>query len=219
MTLTLTLNLGTQVVLVMQFGTSKAKIKHGRFSRRPRCFFQGGRNVSAAQPMDVHDAQPQNESQMVDEHDRSTKSEDLNLKDWPLEDSFKPVSNFLDTMPSNSQDTEPERSIRTPSPISVWSSKRSSLHEASIQFYQKQDQKLEALEQQMDEMSIFFAQGTLRREKLLAQMQSINAEVQAHLTNVKYQCFERRQIRTIDTANKRHGGGPNIFGHYNHGYC
>ena len=167
----------------MQFGTCKAKIKHGRFSRRLRSFFQGGRSVSAAQPMDVHDVQPQNESQMVDEHDRSTKSEDLNLKDWPLEDSFKPVSNFLDTMPSNSQDTEPERSMRTPSPSSVWSSKRSSLHEASIQFYQKQDQKLEALEQQMDEMSIFLAQGTLRREKLLAQMQSINAELQAHLTN------------------------------------
>ena len=35
----------------------------------------------------------------------------------------------------------------------------------------------------MDEMLIFLAQGTLRREKLLAQMQSINAEVQAHLTN------------------------------------
>ena len=167
----------------MQFGTSKAKIKPGRFSRRLRSFFQGGRSVSAAQPMDVHDVQPQNESQMVDEHDRSTKSEDLNLKDWPLEDSFKPVSNFLDTMPSNSQDTEPERSMRTPSPSSVWSSKRSSLHEASIQFYQKQDQQVEALEQQMDEMSIFLAQGTLRREKLLAQMQSINAEVQAHLTN------------------------------------
>ena len=41
--------------------------------------------------------------------------EDLNLGDWPLEDSFKHVSNFLDSMPSNSQDTEPERSIRTPS--------------------------------------------------------------------------------------------------------
>ena len=167
----------------MQFGTSKAKIKHGRFSRRLRSFFQGGSNVSAAQPMDVHDVQPQNESQMVDEHDRSTKSEDLNLKDWPLEDSFKPVSNFLDSRLSNSQDTELERSIRTPSPSSVSSSKRSSLHEASFQFYQKQDQQVEALEQQMDEMSIFLAQGTLRREKLLAQKQSINAEVQAHLTN------------------------------------
>ena len=166
----------------MQFGTSKAKIKHGRFSRRLRSFFKGGRSVSAAQPMDVHDVQPQNESQMVDEHDRSTKSEDLNLKDWPLEDSFKPVSNFLDSKLSNSQDTELERSIRTPSPSSVSSSK-GSLHETSIQIYQKQDQKLEALEQQTDEMSIFLAQGTLRREKLLAQMQSINAEVQAHLTN------------------------------------
>ena len=59
--------------------------------------------------MDVHDVQPQNESQMVDEHDRSTKLEDLNLKDWPLEDSFKPVSNFLDSRLSNSQDIELER--------------------------------------------------------------------------------------------------------------
>ena len=31
------------------------------------------------------------------------------------------------------------------------------------------------------------------------------------------QYFRRRRIRTIDTANKRHGGGPNIFGHYNMG--
>ena len=142
----------------MQFGTSKAEIKHGKISRRLRSFFKGGRSARAAQksvraalPMDV---QPQNESQMVDEYDRSMKLEDLNLKDWPLEDSFKPVSNFLDSMPSNSQDTELERSIRTPSPSSVSSSKRS-LDEASIQFYQKQDQQLEALEQQMDEISAF----------------------------------------------------------------
>ena len=170
----------------MQFGTSKAEIKHGKISRRLRSFFKGGIRVRAAQTMDVHDVHTQNESQMVDEHDRSTKIEDLNLNDWPLEDSFKPVSNFLDSMPSNSQDTEPERSIKTPSPSSVSSSKRS-LHETSIQIYQKQDQQLKALEQQMDEISVFLAQSTLRREKLLAralaQMQLINAEVQVHLGN------------------------------------
>ena len=190
LTLTLTLNLGTQVVLVMQFGTSKVEIKHGKISCRLRSFFKGGRSVRAAQksvraalPMDF---QPQNESQMEDEHDRSTKLEDLNLKDWPLEDSFKPVSNFLDSMPSNSQDTEPEKSTRIPSPSSVSSSK-GSLQETSIQIYQKQDQQLEALEQQMDEISAFLEQSTLRREKLLAralaQMQVINAEVQVHLRN------------------------------------
>ena len=120
----------------MQLGTSKAEIKHGKISRRLRSFFKGGRSVRAAQktvraalPIDVHDVQPQNESQMVDEYDRSTKLEDLNLKDWPLEDSFKPVSTFLDSMPSNSQDTEPEKSIRIPSPSSVSLSKRSSLYE------------------------------------------------------------------------------------------
>ena len=164
-------------------------MKRWKIFHRLRSFFKGKKSVSAAQPMDVHDVQPQNESQMVDEHDRSTKSEDLNLKDWPLEDSFKPVSTFLDSMPSNSQDTEPERSIRTPSPSLVSSSKRSSLHEASIQFYQKQDQQLEALEQQMGEISISLVQSEIRMEKLLArvlaQMQSINAEVQAHLRNAE----------------------------------
>ena len=157
--MTLTLNLGTLVVLVKQLEACKAEMKRWKIFHRLRSFFKGKKNVSAAQPMDVHDVQPQNESQMVDEHGRSTKLEDLNLKDWPLEDSFKPVSNFLDSMPSNSQDTEPERSIRTPSPSLVSSSKRSSLHEASIQIYQKQDQQLEALEQQMGEISISLVQS------------------------------------------------------------
>ena len=122
---------------------------------------------------------------MLDEHHRSTKLEDLNLEDWPLEDSFKLVTNFLDSMPSNSKDTEPERIIKTFSHCSVSSSRRCSLQKTSIQIYQKQDQQLEALEQHMDEISILLAQSGLRREKLLAraqaQMQSINAEVQVHL--------------------------------------
>ena len=105
---------------------------------------------------------------MVDEHDRSTKIEDLNLENWHLEDSFKLVSNFLDSMPFNSQDTEPEMSIKTSSPSSVSSSKGFSLHKTSIQIYQKQDQQLEALEQQMDEISVLLAQNGLCREKLLA---------------------------------------------------
>ena len=208
LTLTLTLNLGTLVVLVKQLEACKAEMKRWKIFHRLRSFFKGKKSVSAAQPMDVHDVQPQNESQMVDEHDRSTKLEDLNLKDWPLEDSFKPVSNFLDSMPSNSQDTEPERSIRTPSPSLVSSSKRSSLHEASIQFYQKQDQKLEALEQQMDEMSIFLAQGTLRREKLLAQMQSINAEVQAHLRNAGINISDAVESEPLTPPTKDMGVDP-----------
>ena len=122
---------------------------------------------------------------MVDEHDRSKKLEDLNLEDWPLEDSFKIVSNFLDSMPSNTQDTVPKRSIRTASPSSVSSSDGSSRQKTTIQIYQKQDQQLEALEQQMDEISVSLAQSGLRREKLLAralaQMQLINADVQIHL--------------------------------------
>ena len=177
----------TQVVLKKQFGVSKAEMKRWKVFRSVCSFFKEKKGVSAAQPNDFLDVQPQNESQMVDEHDRLTKLEDLNLEDWPLEDSFKLVSDFLDSMPSNAQDTEPERSIRTGSPSSVSSSKRSSLHKTSIQIYQKQDQQLESLEQQMDEVTVLLAQSGLRREKLLAraqaQMQSKSADVQVHLIN------------------------------------
>ena len=185
LTLTLTLNLDTLVVLVKQLEASKAEMKRWKDFHRLRSFFKGEEGVSAAQPIDVHDVQPQNESQMVDEHDRSTKLDDLNLEDLPLEDSFKIVSDFLKSMPSNTQDTEPERSIRTASPSSVSSSDKSSRQKTIIQIYQKQDQHLETLEQQMDEISVLLAQSGLRREKwlarVLAQMQSINADVQIHL--------------------------------------
>ena len=133
----MTLTLDKQVVLVKQFGISKAEMQRWKVFHRLRSFFKGEEGVSAAQPMDVHDVQPQNESQMLDEHDRSTKLEDLNLEDWPLEDRFKLVSDFLDSMPSNAQDTEPERSIRTANPSSVSSSKRFSLHKTSIRICQK----------------------------------------------------------------------------------
>ena len=200
----------------MQFGTSKAEIKHGKISRRLRSFFKGGRSVRAAQksvraalPLDV---QPQNESQMVDEHDRSTKLEDLNLKDWPLEDSFKPVPNFLDSTPCNYQGTEPEKSIRTPSPSSVSLSKRSSLYETCVQIYQKQDHQLEALEQQMDEISAFLEQSTLRREKVLARalalMQLINAEVQVHLRNANINISDAVESEQLTPPTKDMGVDP-----------
>ena len=91
--------------------------------------------------MDLLEVQPRNESQMVYEHDRSTKLEDLKWEDWPLEDSFKLGSDFLDSIPSTTQNTEPEMSIKTSSPSSVSSSKGFSLHETSFQIYQKQDQQ------------------------------------------------------------------------------
>ena len=141
--------------------------------------------VNSAQPIDVHDVQPQNGSQLLDEHDRLTKLEDLNLEDWPLEDSSKLVSNFLDSRLFYSQDTKPEMGMKTSSPSSVSSSKGFSLHETSIQIYQKKGQQLEALEKQMDELSALLAQSGLRRDKLLAralaQMQSMNTDVQVHL--------------------------------------
>ena len=181
----------------MQFGTL-----HRRSVRAAQ------KSVRAALPMDV---QPQNESQMVDEHYRSTKLEDLNLKDWPLEDSFKPVSTFLDSMLSNSQDTELERSIRTPS-LSLVSSSKRSLYETCVQIYQKQDQQLEALEQQMDEISAFLEQSTLRREKLLAralaQMQLINAEVQVYIRNADINIQDAVESEQMTPPTKDMGVDP-----------
>ena len=56
------------------------------------------------------------------------------------------------------------------------------LHDSSFQTYQALNQKLETLEQQMDEVSILLAQINLRREKLLARarakLQSMSAAVQ-----------------------------------------
>ena len=213
LTWTLTLYLDTQVVLVKQFGISKAEMKRWKVFHRLRSFFKGKEGVSAAQPIDVHDVQTRNESQMVDEHDRSTKLEDLKLEDWPLEDSFKLFSDFLDSMPSNTQDTEPEISIKTSSPSSVSSSKGFSLHETSIiQIYQKQNQQLEALEQQMDELSILLAQNEIRREKLLArvvaQMESINADVQIHLRSATINISNDAEAEPMTQPTKDMGVGP-----------
>ena len=44
-----------------------------------RSFFKGGEDVSAAPPIAEPVLKTECESQMVDEHDRSTKLEDLNL--------------------------------------------------------------------------------------------------------------------------------------------
>ena len=88
-------------------------------------------------------------------------------------------------MPCNSQSTEQQKSRSASSPSSVSSSDKSALHKTSIQIETTQDLKLEALEQHMDEVSVWLAQSEIRREKLLArvlaQMQSINANVQVHL--------------------------------------
>ena len=103
---------------------------------------------------------------------------------------------FLDSMPSNTQDIEPERSIRTASPSSVSLSDRSFCQKTTIQIYQNQDQQLEALEQQMDKISNLLAQSGLHREKLLArllaQMQSINADVQKTPQKCHNQYSKRR---------------------------
>ena len=112
---------------------------------------EGEEGVSAAQPNNKPVLKAENESQMVDEHGRSTKLEYLNVENWPLESSFDVVSNFQDSMPGKSRFTEPERIIRASSLSSVSSSRMSSLRETSMQNYHAQNQKLETLVQQMDD--------------------------------------------------------------------
>ena len=98
-----------------------------------------------------------------------------------MENSFNVLSDFLDSIPGNLRVTEPEMNLRASNPSSVSSSRMSFLHETSFQTYQAVNQKLETLEQQMDELSILLTQNDLRREKFLAralaQLQSISAAV------------------------------------------
>ena len=64
------------------------------------------------------------------------------------------------------------------------------LHETSIQTDQTLNQKLETLEQQMDEISVFLAQSDIRRKKMLAQalakLQSINTAVHFESTTIPF---------------------------------
>ena len=177
---------------------------------RFRSFFKGEEGVSSAPPIAEPVLKTECESQMVDEHDRLTKLEDLNLEDWPLESSFKLVSDFLDSMPCNSQDTEPEMSIKPSSPSSISSSRLCSLHETSILGYQTLNQKLETLEQQMDELSILLTQSDLRREKLLArelaELQSIS--VAAHFESATINIPNDSEVEPMTPPTKDMGVDP-----------
>ena len=101
---------------------------------RFRSFFKGEEGVSAAPPIAEPVLKAESGSLMVDEDERSTKLEDLNVEDWPLEDSFNVVSDFPDSMPGNSRVTEPAMNLRASSPSSVSSPRMSFLHETSSVF-------------------------------------------------------------------------------------
>ena len=79
----------------------------------------------------------------------------------------------------------------------------------------------------MDEISVLLAQSGLRRKKLLArvlaQMQSINADVRIHLRSATINFPSDAEAEPMTTPTKDMGVlmstcGPNIFGHYNHEY-
>ena len=69
-------------------------------------FFEGGKGTSAAQSIDEPVLNVENEHQMTDQ---STILDDSIVEDWPLEDVFKVVSDYLDSMPSSTRATKPTR--------------------------------------------------------------------------------------------------------------
>ena len=107
---------------------------------------------------------------------------------WHPVDNFKDLPDFLDLMPGSSRVTEPEWNLRSSSPLSISSARMASFHGTRIQIYQAQDQNLEALEQQMEVISVLLAQSGQRKEKLfaraLAQLQFMSALVWVHFESV-----------------------------------
>ena len=142
------------------------------------------------------------------------KLEDLIVEDWPFENSFNVVSEFLDSKLGISGVTEPKKFERASSPSSVLSSIMSSLHGTTMQTYHAQNRKLEALE-----ISVLSALRESWLDRPLAQLQSIIAAA------APFECATSNIPNNTEVepmtphAYKRHGGRPNIFGHNNHGHC
>ena len=86
-------------------------------------------------------------------------------------------------------------------------------HEASFQTYQAVKQKLETLEQQMDELSILMTQSDLRRKKLLAralaQLQSISAAV--HFESATVNIPNDSEVDPMTPPTKVMGVDPMFF--------
>ena len=55
---------------------------------RLSAFFNRGEVARVAQPSNEPVSKAENGSQKIDERDRSMKLEDLNVEDWPFEDSY-----------------------------------------------------------------------------------------------------------------------------------
>ena len=100
--------------------------------------------------------------------------------------------------------------LRASSPSSVSSSRMSFLHETSFQTCQAVNQKLETLEQQMDELSILLTQSDLRREKLLAraltQLQSTS--VAAHFESATINIPNDSDVEPMTPPTKDMGVDP-----------
>ena len=173
--------MGTKLVLVKLI-EPEAEMNLWKVLDRLHSFCKRGEGVNAALPNNEPVLIAENVSQMVNKHDRSTKSEDLNVKDWPLESSFNVVYDFLNSMTGNSCFTEPEKEL-----VSLFSIVVD--EKVLPQWYQYSDlsgTEPKAIDSRAaDEISVVLARSNLRKVKLvarsLAQLQSIMAAV--HVKN------------------------------------
>ena len=132
-------------------------MKRSKEFERLRLFFEGGGGTSAAKPIAEPPMEVKNEPQMTDQ---TTNLDDLNVEDWPLEDRFKVVSDFLDSKPFSPRATKP---------------KRESLSRKSI--YRARLEKSEAINRKLIQK---VAELENALERVIAQVQAMSAATPLH---------------------------------------
>ena len=132
-------------------------MKRSKEFERLRLFFEEGGGTSAAKLIAEPPMEVKNEPQMTDQ---TTNLDDLNVEDWPLEDRFKVVSDFLDSMPCNPRAIKPKR--ETLSRKSIYRARM----EKSETINRKLTQKIAELENAL--------------ERVIAQVQVMSAAIPLH---------------------------------------
>ena len=127
------------------------KRSKGFEGKRLLLFFARRGGTSASQSCDEPAVNVENEPEITD---RSTNLDDLNAEDWLLNDRFKVVSDFLDSMPCNSRATKSERGTMISNSHST-SPRRSSINRTLLE---KTEAENQGFTRQMAEMDHLQAQ-------------------------------------------------------------
>ena len=131
-------------------------MKRSKEFGRLRLFFEGGGGTSAAKSIAEPPMEVKNEPQMTDQ----TTNLDLNVEDWPLEDRFKVVSEFLDSMPCSPRAFKPKRETLS----------RKSIYRARLE-------KSEAINRKLTHK---VAELENALERVIAQVQAMSAATALH---------------------------------------